>query len=106
MNIAGNDANPEHGAFAKYIIAKGDLVLRIPDAVTWEQASTIGVAIATVCLGLYKILGFPFPESESKPSSGDDGAPIFIYGASTATGTVAIQFAKLYVLACTFLVPF
>lgn len=88
--ITGNDANLETGAFARYIIAKGDLVLRIPDGVSWEEASTTGVAFGTVAMGLYKILGLPYPGK-----SGSDNAPILIYGGSTATGTVAIQFAKL-----------
>lgn len=88
--IIGNDANLETGAFARYIIAKGDLVLRIPDGVSWEEASTTGVAIGTVAMGLYQILGLPYPGQ-----GGSDGAPILIYGGSTATGTVAIQFAKL-----------
>ncbi|KAL7954595.1 putative zinc-binding oxidoreductase ToxD [Trichoderma compactum] len=70
----GNDANPETGAFARYIISKGDLVIRIPDAVTWEEAATVAFSLIT--------------ETES-------AAPIFIYGGSTATGTIAIQFAKL-----------
>ena len=88
--IIGNDANLETGAFARYIIAKGDLVLRIPDGVSLKEASTMGVAIGTVAMGLYQILGLPYP-GQSK----SDGGPIFIYGGSTATGTVAIQFAKL-----------
>ncbi|KAL7915481.1 putative zinc-binding oxidoreductase ToxD [Trichoderma velutinum] len=92
----GNDANPESGAFARYIITKGDLVMRIPDAVTFEEAATVGVAVTTAALALYHFLGLPLPETDEKPpKDSESAAPIFIYGGSTATGSIAIQFAKL-----------
>lgn len=94
-HITGNDANPETGAFARYIISKGDLVIRIPDAVTWEEAATVAVALITVGLALYHFLKLPLPGTDEKPIQESDAAPILIYGGSTATGTIAIQFAKL-----------
>lgn len=95
-HIKGNDANPETGAFARYIISKGDLVVRIPDAVTWEEAATVGVALITVGLALYHFLPLPLPGIDEKPiKESESAAPILIYGGSTATGTIAIQFAKL-----------
>lgn len=95
FKLIGNDANAENGAFARYIIAKGDLAMHVPESVTWEAAATVGVAIATVGFGLYKILGLPLPDIETGQQEGGGGAPILIYGGSTATGSVAIQFAKL-----------
>jgi len=57
--------------------------------VSFEAAATVGVGIGTVGYALYKILSLPFHPAKQ------DGEPILIYGGSTATGTLAIQFAKL-----------
>lgn len=93
--LIANDANPQTGSFARYIMAKGDLVMHIPDSVTWEAASTVGVAIATIGLGMYKLLGLPLPTGDLDKENYAVGTSVLIYGASTATGSVAIQFAKL-----------
>lgn len=87
----GNDANPETGAFARYVAVKGDLQMRIPDDVSFEAASSVGVGVGTVGYGLYKVLNLPWPGEDSSTVSGT----ILIYGGSTATGSLAIQFAKL-----------
>jgi NADPH:quinone reductase-like Zn-dependent oxidoreductase len=71
--------------------------MHIPEHVSWDEAATVGVAIGTVGLALYKFLGLPLPGSEKPASISHDAAPILIYGGSTATGSIAIQFAKLYV---------
>ena len=91
--ISGNVANHETGAFAEYVIAKGDVQLKIPDQLSFEEAATLGVGITTVGQGLYQSLGLPLPNQPAK-----EKFSILIYGGSTATGTLAIQFAKLYVL--------
>lgn len=91
----GNDANPENGGFARYIAVKGDIQLRIPDHVSFEAASTFGVGVTSAGFGLYKILGLPYPRLE--PVNGNRS--ILIYGGSTATGSIAIQLAKLLVFA-------
>ncbi|KAK3630657.1 hypothetical protein LTR56_017337 [Elasticomyces elasticus] len=84
-----NSANALDGSFAEYLVAKGDIGMKIPDNVSDEEASTLGVGITTVGQGLYQSLGLPLP------GSGNAGYPLLVYGGSTATGTLAIQFAKL-----------
>jgi len=71
------------------MVAKGDMQMKIPDNVTDEEAATLGVGISTVGQGLYQSLGLPLP------GSGNAGIPLLIYGGSTATGSLAIQYAKL-----------
>ena len=40
--------------------------------------------------GLYQAMGLPYPDQLAK-----EKFPIVIYGASTATGVLGVQFAKL-----------
>ena len=93
----GNDAKPWTGAFARVIVVKGDLAIKIPDGVSWEEACTVWVGVGTMGFALYKMLGLPWPDVES--AGGDvveeEKEPILIYGGSTASGSLAIQFAKL-----------
>lgn len=87
----GNIGSREDGSFADYVVAKQDIMLKIPAGVGFVEAATLGVGISTVGLGLFRRLGLPLP---TEPVSGS--LPLLVYGGSTATGTLAIQFAKLY----------
>ncbi|CAF9934604.1 MAG: hypothetical protein HETSPECPRED_009283 [Heterodermia speciosa] len=80
----------EDGAFAEYIVAKASIQMAIPEHMTFETAATLGVAVVTVGQALYQSLQLPLPNA---PAS--EPFPVLIYGGSTATGTIAIQFAKL-----------
>jgi NADPH:quinone reductase-like Zn-dependent oxidoreductase len=86
----GNAVQPEDGAFAEYIAVKGDLQWKIPETMSFQEAATLGVGISTVGQALYQSLKLALPTEPIK-----DNTPILIYGGSTATGTLAIQFAKL-----------
>lgn len=89
--VHGGDAmQRENGAFAEYIVAKADIQIRIPDGVSFEEAATLGVGVTTVGQGLYQSLKLPLPRQPARETM-----PLLIYGGSTATGTLAIQFAKL-----------
>ena len=80
----------EDGAFAEYIVAKGNIQTLIPPHMAFEEAATLGVGLVTVAQGLYQSLQLPLPSAPAKTAF-----PVLIYGGSTASGTLAIQFAKL-----------
>ncbi|TQS33343.1 hypothetical protein Golomagni_06317 [Golovinomyces magnicellulatus] len=84
-----NPSNHENGAFAEYITAKGDLPLKIPPSMSFTDAATMGAGVFTVAQGLYQSLALALPKLT------DRNEYVFVYGGSSATGSLAIQFAKL-----------
>jgi NADPH:quinone reductase-like Zn-dependent oxidoreductase len=87
-----NLVQPEDGAFAEYIVAKGDVQMRKPAGLSYAQAATISLGAITVGQGLYqKSLGLTLP---TDPTTRQDY--VLIYGGGTSVGGLAIQFAKLY----------
>ena len=88
-----NVYRPENGTFAEFIVAKGDLQCKIPPGLSFEEAATLPTGILTLAQGLYQYLGLALPTDPLKEKT-----PILIYGGSSATGSLAIQFAKLCVL--------
>lgn len=85
-----NSNNLEDGAFAEMIVAKGDTCMKIPDAMTFEEAATIAVSAITCGQGLFEEMKLNSP---SNPITGKEY--ILIYGGSTSAGSLAIQYARL-----------
>jgi NADPH:quinone reductase-like Zn-dependent oxidoreductase len=68
-----------------------DLQMHIPSSFTFEKAATIPLGASTVGQGLYqKALKLALPTEPIK-----DKEFVLIYGGSTATGSLAVQYAKL-----------
>ena len=87
----GNTVQPEDGAFAEYIVAKGDVQIKIPESLNFDEAASLPLGVATVMQGLYqKALRMHLPDDPIKETTF-----VLIYGGSTATGALGIQFAKL-----------
>ncbi|TAQ87229.1 hypothetical protein B7494_g4467 [Chlorociboria aeruginascens] len=88
----GNSLNTEDGAFAEFIVAKGDLQIKVPEHFSFEEAATLGCGVGTVGQGLYE----PSYGLELSPPSKPVSKPeqVLVYGGSTATGTLGIQFLK------------
>lgn len=88
-----NPADQGTGSFAKYVRARVDLVLRVPDAVAPTAAATMGTQLPTSCLSLW---GSPWlPASFAQPVEGGGGGPVLVYGGSTTEGSLAIQLLRL-----------
>jgi NADPH:quinone reductase-like Zn-dependent oxidoreductase len=69
-------------------------VAKIPGNLTFEETATLGVGITTIGQTLYMTMKLPLPDDKLF----DGQTFVLIYGGSSATGTLAIQFAKLYEL--------
>ncbi|CCF34701.1 TOXD [Colletotrichum higginsianum] len=85
-----NVRQKEDGAFAEYAVAKAALQMKIPDHVDDTEAAAITSGLVAVGQGLYQALELPLPTSPSP-----EPIPLLIYGGSTASGIMGIQFAKL-----------
>lgn len=84
-----NKCDLSEGAFAEYALVRERVQMKVPEGLSDADAATTGVAISTVGLTLYQKLSLPWP------GSANAGCWILIYGGSTATGSIAIQCAKL-----------
>ncbi|KAF4948337.1 hypothetical protein FSARC_13763 [Fusarium sarcochroum] len=86
---------PDVGAFAEYIGALGDLVLKIPDDMRFEDAAALGLATATAAYGLFSEMDLPGSlEHLVGENDEETGDFVLVAGGSTATGTRAIQLLK------------
>lgn len=80
------------GSFAEYAVAWQHTTFHLPHNISFEQAATIPLAAMTSAIGLYLRLGLSEPWSTAKPAGKQ---PLLVYGAASAVGAFAIQFANL-----------
>ncbi|KAI0665674.1 GroES-like protein [Trametes maxima] len=87
--------------FQQYAVIPSEITALIPDNITFEQAATLPLALASVFIGLYN--QYPGPENLSlrlvpiwtpEGRAVYAGKPIFIVGGASSLGQYAIQLAK------------
>lgn len=70
-----NFSQPEDGCFAEYAIAKADLVVKIPQSLSFEAAASFPLGVSTVGQGLFqKALKLNLPSNPTK-----NGETVLIY---------------------------
>lgn len=89
-----NPAGPESGAFAQYVAAFSDLLFVLPDDMSWEAGAVLGASvISTLSIVLDRTFAL---QGTLKTPLDDPVSPfVLVYGASTSTGTMAVQLLKL-----------
>lgn len=101
-----NNLQPDVDAFAEYAGACVDILLKLPDHMTFEEASTLGVGVGTAMMGFFDEFCVRPSLKElrrggMKPVHDDAGekerAYVLVAGGSIATGTRAIQLLKMLV---------
>ena len=94
-----NKLQPDVGAFAEYVGACADLLLKIPDHMSFEEAASFGTGLATASLSLFSELRVPASLDDVRKnktvSDAEEREFVLVAGGSTATGTQAIQLLKL-----------
>ncbi|KAF4629400.1 hypothetical protein G7Y89_g8747 [Cudoniella acicularis] len=98
----------ENGAFAEYVRAPTEFILRVPGPgratkpgigisdMDMAKGASLGTALATCTLALWgaDALNLPATPDSPQPSNSKTPLPVLVYGGSTATGTT-IQLLKL-----------
>ncbi|KAF2225349.1 oxidoreductase-like protein [Elsinoe ampelina] len=81
-----------HGGFQHFTAVPTTVVSKIPDNISYSEASVLPIAASTAMVGLYSPdhLGLPLPSLDPK----DSGKVIIIWGGSSSVGATAIQLAK------------
>ena len=105
-------ANERPGAFAEYVVVPWDLVWRVPDAVSMEEAAGVSLVGLTAAQAIWCRLGMVAPftydteadlreehvDWEREAGEGDDGhgtVNVLVYGASTSVALYAAQMIRL-----------
>ncbi|TFY64053.1 hypothetical protein EVJ58_g2887 [Rhodofomes roseus] len=92
--------NYEHATFQQYTLGYADVTGKIPDNLTFDQAATIPLGLATAAVGLFHqdapsgSVGL-FPPWEDGGRGKYAGEPILIIGGASSVGQYVIQLAKL-----------
>ncbi|KAI4115029.1 MAG: hypothetical protein LQ345_004294 [Seirophora villosa] len=90
FSVARAQQQHEDGAYAEFAMVKDGHLAKIPEGMGFEETASMGAGVTTVGQALYHDLKLPWPTEPAKTPF-----PILIYGGSTATGSLAIQYAKL-----------
>ncbi|KAI9699172.1 MAG: putative secondary metabolism biosynthetic enzyme [Bogoriella megaspora] len=84
-----NPTDKVTGAFGRYALATEDLACLIPETMSYNEASTLGLAIATAGTAIFQALKLPWPTEPSKKPF-----HVLVSGGATSTGAMAIQMIK------------
>ena len=79
--------SPNQGAFAEYVATSADLCVKIPDMMSFNNASTLGMSLYTAIQALFLKSHLALDPNHTQT--------VLIWGASTSVGMYAVQLAHL-----------
>lgn len=95
--------NERPGAFAEYVVCPADLLWKVPDLMSLEDAATLSLCSLTAAQAIFHRLGLSAPFSwrgdsyegiQSTLPNDSETFYFFIYGASTSVGMYAAQLIR------------
>ncbi|KAI1778647.1 GroES-like protein [Hypoxylon cercidicola] len=98
MSVSGH-AKAEHGGFQDYVTLDSAMTCRIPDSLSFAEASVFPLCIATAAHALFArdFLGLPYPKAEAEAGGGEAapaGKSVLVWGGASGVGSNAIQMAR------------
>ncbi|KAI5895255.1 GroES-like protein [Schizophyllum commune H4-8] len=90
----------KYGAYQQYTVGTLTTTFPVPNVVSYEEAATLPLALATAFIGLFVRLGIPAPDTPEAASNA--GKAIIIHSAASSVGSYVVQLAKrtgLFVIA-------
>ncbi|TFK71476.1 GroES-like protein [Pluteus cervinus] len=85
---------PKYGTFQQYTLADAGATAKIPEGISYDQASTFPVALTAAYLGLYKGLGLAPLTAAGRGIGAYANTPLVIIGGSSNVGQFALQLAQ------------
>ncbi|KUJ09892.1 alcohol dehydrogenase GroES-like domain-containing protein [Mollisia scopiformis] len=89
VTFGSNTSDKTKGAFSEFAFADEDFSCHVPERLTFVQACSIGLSVATAGLGLFQAPGLMLSMEHGS------GETVLISGGATATGTMATQLLKV-----------
>lgn len=82
---------PDYTTFQQYALADSEIIAKVPDNISDDEASTIPLGSLTSVTGLFQKTNIALPVSGPTAT----GKPVLILGGSSSVGQYAIQLARI-----------
>lgn len=85
----------KYGAYQPFTVAPAWTTAKVADKISFEEGSTLPLAITTAFVGLFDKLGLPEPSSDGEAAIGADKITLLVWGASSSVGAYVTQLARI-----------
>ena len=81
----------QYGAYQEYTVAPASTTFPIPESVSFEDASTLPLAVMTAAIGLFVVLGIPEPPKPGEDPSSSPGADLNTFSSPSQKSLIEIH---------------